>query len=753
MNLRRRLFTKYAFVMVALVGTVLALAAATQMALTYRAQMRQVGEVMRAEAALAAEKIGTFVAGIVASIGTLSDFDQPGAPADLQEVRAEAYRVMRRQDAVIRLMFVDGRRCRGVIVSRLAPDIEIDCERNPVEAAKLLPSEQRFRELRARQVTYSEVYRPDGSEPHMNITLSSRGERTGIVDVQVDIRRIHETVAAIRIGQAGIAFVVDERRRLIAHPDMSLALRQMTITPPAEATSSDERYHPALVSDGTLGERVLTRWSPVGRPAWHVVVEQPASEALRPVYVSLFAALAVFLASILIAIAASFALARHLARPILAVRQGAARIGGGDFSARIVVDTGDEVGLLADEFNRMAERLQESRATLERRVADRTAELALRTQEADNANAAKTRFLASASHDLRQPMHAISLLVGLLHERSRDATERQLVDKVQASVQAMESLFSGLLDISKLDAGAVKPNEVAFEIDGVLRQVELQCAPQAHEKGIVLRVRHSSAVVRSDPVLIERIAINLVTNAIRYTERGKVLVGCRRLGDRVRLLILDTGVGIAPEHLDSVFEEFFQLPHTERDRSKGLGLGLSIVMRSAALLGHPLIVRSRPGHGSVFGVELPRVAAPARTEQPGAALLAGGLDGAFVVVIDDDREGRGAMELLFRQWGCHVVSADSDEAALQALQGHLRTPDLIVTDYRLRDAKSGLAAIRRLRDHAGQEVPAIVVTGDVFVADPGDPSLNGVVVMHKPVNFERLRTVAVELATRGQEAT
>jgi CheY-like chemotaxis protein/nitrogen-specific signal transduction histidine kinase len=408
--------------------------------------------------------------------------------------------------------------------------------------------------------------------------------------------------------------------------------------------------------------------------------------------------------------------------------------------------------MLADEFNRMAGRLQESHATLERKVVERTAELARKKQEADSASAAKTRFLASASHDLRQPMHAISLLVGLLKERSRDDSQRELVDKVQASVDAMENLFSGLLDISKLDAGAVKPRIAPFEIGGLLRQIELHFAPQAREKGVELRVHHCSAVVLSDPVILERIVINLVTNAIRYTERGKVVVGCRRLGDRLRLLVLDTGVGIAPEHLADVFEEFVQLPHTERDRSKGLGLGLAIVKRSADLLGHTLIVRSQPGRGSTFGIELPRETLPVGMDQPCMASSAANLEGTFVAIIDDDRESRHAMELTFRQWGCHVVSADTDEAAMIALGDHLRSPDLIVTDFRLRGGHSGLAAISRIREHSEQDVPAIVVTGDVMVADPAGNSLEGIVLMHKPVNFERLRAAAAELVRMGKAA-
>lgn len=478
-------------------------------------------------------------------------------------------------------------------------------------------------------------------------------------------------------------------------------------------------------------------------------MEQRRSEALRPVYLSLAAALGAFAVSILVAIAASFVLARRLATPILALREGAARIGSGDLSARIEADTGDEIALLADDFNRMASRLGESYESLERRVAERTAELAMRRQEADAANAAKTRFLAAASHDLRQPMHAISLLVGLLHDRVRSASERELVEKVQDSVQAMENLFSGLLDISKLDAGAVRPNNVPFEIGAVLRHVALHGAPSARAKGLEFRVVPSRTVVVSDPVLLERILSNLVTNAIRYTDRGKVLVGCRRAGNALRVLVCDTGIGIAPEYRDEIFEEFFQVRHTERDRSQGLGLGLSIVKRTARLLGHELVVRSVPGKGSIFGVVVPRTHPSAGGPSDATGGPTAVLEGIFAVVINDEKESRFAMELLLRQWGCHVVTARSGEEAIELLANHLRTPDLIVSDYRLGGGLSGLSAIRRIREQCEQDVPAIILTGDVSAEDL--QTLEGVVVLYKPVNVERLRAAAAELA-RSQAA-
>jgi CheY-like chemotaxis protein/two-component sensor histidine kinase len=392
-------------------------------------------------------------------------------------------------------------------------------------------------------------------------------------------------------------------------------------------------------------------------------------------------------------------------------------------------------------------------AELEKLNAELTArlgELGVKKEEAEQANAAKTRFLAAASHDLRQPMHAISLLIGILGERMRDPEVRPLVDKVQMSVHAMENLFSSLLDISKLDAGAVRPEIGEFDVGGVLRLAELNCAPQARERGIELTVMPSTAVVRSDPLLLERIVTNLLANAIRYTEHGRVLAGCRRGKGTLRVLVIDTGIGIHAAHIDDIFEEFFQIANPERDRSKGLGLGLSIVKRSAALLGHPLIVRSEPGKGSVFGVELPLVER-ARTALPPAVQpseVPAGLQNAFLLVIDDDRESRFAMETLCLQWGCHVVSAESAAEALEKLEHHLRSPDLIVCDYRLRDGQTGWSAVEAVRAQAEEAIPAIIVTGDLASVDSAQLQAGGAALLHKPVNALRLKATAATLLAR-----
>jgi signal transduction histidine kinase len=270
---------------------------------------------------------------------------------------------------------------------------------------------------------------------------------------------------------------------------------------------------------------------------------------------------------------------------------------------------------LESGINRMAEALEENRQTLERRIQDATAELRGQKQAAEAAVLAKSRFLAAASHDLRQPLHALSLLVTALRERVREDEAKRLSEHIEASASAMETLLNALLDLSRLDAGVVEARPVCFPVNRVMKSVERQFAPLAQEKGLSLTVHPTDLWAYSDPALMERILANLVSNALRYTDKGRVLVGARRVQkDWIRLEVWDTGKGVPAEFQARIFEEYFQLENPERHRDKGLGLGLAIVARLAQLLGGRVSVRSQLGRGSCFGFRVARCA-PALQQQ------------------------------------------------------------------------------------------------------------------------------------------
>ncbi|MGH8688538.1 MAG: ATP-binding protein [Burkholderiales bacterium] len=369
-------------------------------------------------------------------------------------------------------------------------------------------------------------------------------------------------------------------------------------------------------------------------------------------------------------------------------------------------------------------------------------ELTRQRNAAEAANQAKSRFLAAASHDLRQPMHALSLYLGGLSGLALPAAARATLDNVARCADTMDTMFRALLDVSRLDAGAVQPEPQAFALAPLLERLRLEFEPQAHAKGLRLRVAPCSAAVFADPALVERIIRNLLSNAVRYTNRGRILVGCRRRAGSLRLEVLDTGVGIAPEHQRQVFEEFYQASNPERDRAKGIGLGLAIVERLARLMGTSVELASLPGRGSRFLLELPRatLAAPAALARPEAPQAARhGFAGSLVAVIDDEESILRATRELLEQWECRVVTAASGRAAIEQLSMSPRAPDAIVCDYRLRGEESGVAAIEALRAEFNEDIPALLITGDTGPERLRELEASGLRVLHKPVQGPALR--------------
>jgi signal transduction histidine kinase len=367
--------------------------------------------------------------------------------------------------------------------------------------------------------------------------------------------------------------------------------------------------------------------------------------------------------------------------------------------------------------------------------ADLAAELRVQKDAAEEASLAKTRFLASASHDLRQPVHALGLFVGALRAYNLDEEPRQLVDRIEESVTAMDGLFSALLDISRLDAGVVAPEWQVFAIQPLLDRVLRDYAVEASAKGVALRVRRAPWFVRSDPVLLERILRNLVSNAVRYTDRGGVLVGCRKRA-ALRIEVWDTGKGIAQAHMQHVFEEFYQLDNPERDRARGLGLGLAIVRRLAGLLGHAIHIASRPGRGSVFAVDVP-LAEAARARLPPVSL--GASRRGLILVVDDEAAIQDGMRALLQGWGHEVLCAGSGADMLACLSGRTVRPDLIICDYRLRGEETGADVIARLQLHYSHPIPGLLITGDTAPDRLEEATSSGLLLLHKPVANSRLR--------------
>ncbi len=442
-------------------------------------------------------------------------------------------------------------------------------------------------------------------------------------------------------------------------------------------------------------------------------------------------------------------LARGVINPILRVTHMIERIGRGDFSAATDVTTdapklGDPLHDLQENLRKMAERLADAREDLEQQINTATQALREKKEEAEQATQAKSRFLAAASHDLRQPTHALGMFVSRLAQLPHDDQTRQLIGNLELSVRAMQNLLDGLLDISRLEALAVQVKLGPFALSGLLAQLRHDLAQTAHDKGLQLRICDSAAWVMTDATLLYRILLNLVGNALRYTDHGGVVVACRVIhaGAHVQLQVWDSGIGIAPEHQQDVFKEFYQVGNPARDRNKGLGLGLSIVQRTADLLGHPLALVSRPGVGTRFTLTLPKVA-PA-TGTPEAVLSEreqkDDLLGAELLVIEDDALVRSALVGLLGGWGIRVYEAQGLNAAQQWIQNGLK-PVLILSDYRLQDGQNGIDVVQQLRGQLRYAVPACLMSGDTDVALMGAAQAAGLTLLHKPVRPAKLRNL------------
>lgn len=378
-------------------------------------------------------------------------------------------------------------------------------------------------------------------------------------------------------------------------------------------------------------------------------------------------------------------------------------------------------------------------------------------REAEEASRAKSVFLASASHDLRQPLHALGLFLVSLGRTALNDKQRQLLAHIDASSGAAREMLNTLLDFSKLEAGVVKAHPIAFRLQPLLHKLEAEFAPQANARGLVYRTRDTTATVFADPALVELVLRNLLTNAIRYTRKGGLLLGCRQQARHIVVEVWDTGIGVHRDQHEAIFREFHQVGNPERDQRKGLGLGLAIVDGLARTMSTRVTMASRPERGSVFRIALPRVASTAArvAAKPEAAARGSAemtpLPGLRAMIIDDDPQILIAMADLLESLQCECRTAESQDDALAALDGF--TPDLIVADYRLRGNRDGLQAIAALRAALAHPVPAIVITGDTARDRLRSVHASGAVLLHKPVIAHDLHAAIVALLSPWNEGS
>jgi len=407
--------------------------------------------------------------------------------------------------------------------------------------------------------------------------------------------------------------------------------------------------------------------------------------------------------------------------------------------------------LLEDVVNERTNRLRRALQQIEQA----NYELRVAKETAEEADLSKTRFLAAATHDLLQPLNAARLSISILADELADTETSKLITQTEHSLETVERLLRALLDISKLDAGVTRPHIGGLALAKILDGLRIDFSTKAANAGLELQVVQSSLIVRSDAVLIHRILQNFVSNALRYTEQGKVLVGCRLRGDKVRIEVWDTGVGIDPGEHEAVFEEFYRIGGAHDDASHRLGLGLAIVSRIARVLGHDIGLRSTPGEGSVFWVEVPiwgRQRKDASSESPPPAAQDRLLNDCVVAVIEDEESVLTALDMRLQRWGCTTIISREVDDLVERVKQAPRPPDIIVADYHLGGERTGLDAIHAIRQIDRFEVPAIVVTADHSPSTYQRVLLANCQPMTKPVNPAELRSMMNSLINSMEQA-
>lgn len=366
--------------------------------------------------------------------------------------------------------------------------------------------------------------------------------------------------------------------------------------------------------------------------------------------------------------------------------------------------------------------------------------------QTDEANRSKSVFLASASHDLRQPLHALGLLTETLGRSNLDDTQTEIHEHMLSAVDSTRTMLDSLLNISKLDAGAILSQPKPFLVQNLLQKLEIELAPTADENDLIYRTRECSAAAYSDPQIVELILRNLIANAIRYTNKGGLLIACRPKHDVLSIEVWDTGIGIADEKIDIMFREFQQLDNSERDATKGFGLGLAIAQGLATTIDSKITVHSQEGKGSVFRFELPRSTADIIPDLPSSSQEID-FSGSTVFVIDDDERVRTSMRSLMRSWGCTTFSGESAHELMEKFSSDdsISKVDLLLVDYRLRDGVTGGDTIQEIRKELGCHVPAIIITGDTATDRIIEAQSFDALLLHKPASAKQLRRMMQDL--------
>lgn len=467
---------------------------------------------------------------------------------------------------------------------------------------------------------FSPVYFYRDSEPYMTLAVPIEryaGRVIGVLQVQVNLKYVWDLVAKLKVGTGGYAYAVARDGDLIAHPDISLVLQRRNVAHLGQVSAAFQPQRDGERPQGTVvsnlhGKQVFSSWTLIPHLGWAVFVEQPVEEVYGPLYASLFRTSGFLLVGLGMALVASLTVARRVVRPLETLRKGVQRIGGGDMSARLDVKTGDEIELLAEEFNKMTENLRGAYDGLERKVAQRTRDLAVANERLQEVDRLKSDFVSNVSHELRTPLTAIKGAVDLvLREVAGPLTEKQThyLTRVRSNTQHLASLINDLLDLSKIESGKVDVKNSRVSLGGLVHEVVETLRPVATEKVVALQATtpEPSILVWADRDKVNQVLLNLIGNAIKFTPaQGRVTVSASRNGyESVRVSVADTGPGIPSEERENIFDKFYQIAQMGDVKPKGTGLGLAICRALVELHGGKIWVEPEASGGSIFYFTLP----------------------------------------------------------------------------------------------------------------------------------------------------
>ena len=593
------LFRKYVAYFVALVCGAVLSSGLVGIYFTYQENKAALLNLQKEKAAAAASRIESYVQEIEHQLGWMR-LPQVGMITPEQR-RIDFLKLLRQVPAITEVAMLNLSGQEKLRVSRLGMDVS--------GGQSDLSGDPRFTGTSGGKTYLSPVYFRKETEPYMTMSVGSSSEDTGVTVAEVNLKFIWDVISRIKIGDKGLAYVIDSRGHLIAHPDISLVLQKSDLSKLAQVVVALEAK-PGDVGDtvsiarNSAGVEVLTAYAGIPSLGWHVFVEQPLTEAFAPLYGSLERTGLLLLIGLALAVLVGQYVARRMVAPITAIQAGAAQFATGRLDQEIEVRTGDELQALAQEFNRMARQLQESYAGLEQKVAERTRDLEI-------ANKHKSEFLANMSHELRTPLNAIIGFSEVLAEKMfGDVNDKQLeyLQDIHSSGQHLLSLINDILDLSKIEAGRMELELAQFDLPQAIDNALTLIRERASRHGVQLVVADDPGVGDwvADERKVKQILLNLLSNAVKFTpEGGTITVTTKRTGGAIEISVTDTGIGISEADRDLVFEEFRQASGDYLKKSEGTGLGLSLARAFVKLHGGGISLQSELGKGSTFTFTLP----------------------------------------------------------------------------------------------------------------------------------------------------